>query len=94
MQIIAHTNVIGCTLPLPFLPKVVIAITTTFVCVLNSTLEDIIERLKARWALRGFREIPGKHYGPLATHALVESESSLLITSTSDDDTQVTHETP
>mmetsp|Transcript_36555 Transcript_36555/g.70156 ORF Transcript_36555/g.70156 Transcript_36555/m.70156 type:complete len:263 (+) Transcript_36555:948-1736(+) len=77
MQLIADEKVTGWTSL--FILDGVIAITTIFVHALKRTLENTIERYKARWVVRGVLEIPDVHYDRLATHAPVASERSLLI---------------
>lgn len=61
------------------LPPGVVAISTMFVYALEWILANTIDRYKASWVVHGFLEIPDVHYNPLTTHALVASDSSLMV---------------
>lgn len=61
------------------LPPGIFAISTMFEYALKWTLANTIERCKARWVVRGSLEIIDVQYGPLATHAPVASDSSLMV---------------
>lgn len=61
------------------LPPGVVAIPTMFVYALTWTLANTVKRFEARWVVRGFLEIPGVHYDPLATYAPVALDSSLMV---------------
>lgn len=75
MDSLIQERLIVCTAA--YLPLCVVA--TMFVHTFKWTLGDTVERYKAWWVVRGLLEILNVHYDPMATHAHVALNASLMV---------------